>query len=107
MGDCSKPDQLSKYPGWKSNFFCSRGHLTPYGDFKDNWERDLTMVMTNIAPQWQEFNGGNWMAVEQAVTDYVDKIKNDLYVFTGTGKFITRPYSYLHSSSPCDYFKLP
>ena len=42
--------------------------------------------MTNIAPQWQDFNGGNWNAVEQAVKDYATASGHGVYVFTGTGK---------------------
>jgi len=69
----------------KKNQFCSRGHLTPNADFKDKAERELTMVNTNIAPQWQPFNGGNWAGVEDAVRKYAEANKRQLYVFTGTG----------------------
>ena len=41
--------------------------------------------MTNVAPQWQKFNGQNWAKVEEAVKEYVKAKKTDLYVFTGTG----------------------
>ena len=43
--------------------------------------------MTNVAPQWQEFNAGNWAAVENAVKQYVQNVGHLVYVFTGTGKF--------------------
>ena len=43
--------------------------------------------MTNIAPQWQDFNAGNWNAVEQAVKSYVTTAGHKVYVFTGTGKY--------------------
>ena len=76
--DCSKP------PGTTGNYYCSRGHLTPSAAFDTKDERDLTFKMTNVAPQWQEFNGGNWAAVENAIKTYVQTKKTDLYVFTGT-----------------------
>ena len=43
--------------------------------------------MSNVALQWQKFNGGNWAAVERAVKTYVQAVKRGVYVFTGTGKF--------------------
>ncbi len=43
------------------------------------------MVNTNVAPQWQMFNSGNWARVEAAVVSYVQKNKRNLYVVTGTG----------------------
>ena len=80
-GDCKKPATAT------GNYFCSRGHLTPNGAFDTKDERDITFKMTNAAPQWQEFNSENWAAVENAVKDYVQKKKREVYVFTGTGKF--------------------
>ena len=82
-GDCSKPQ------GAHGEYFCSRGHLTPSGAFNTEAERKLTFIMTNVAPQWQPFNEGNWAAVEQAVKNYVQCVQHDVYVFTGTGKFTT------------------
>jgi DNA/RNA endonuclease G (NUC1) len=48
------------------------------------------MINTNIAPQWQLFNGRNWAALEDAVRKYVDRNQHSVYVFTGTGKIIER-----------------
>ena len=45
------------YDGNKQRFF-SRGHLTPNSDYYTPKERQLTMINTNIAPQWQQFNAG-------------------------------------------------
>ena len=49
-------------------------------------ERHLTMVNTNIAPQWQLFNSQNWAVLEGAVTTYSNRKNRIVYVFTGTGK---------------------
>lgn len=64
--------------------FCARGHLTPNADFANNEERSYTMVTTNIAPQWQAFNGGNWQILEVALRRYATDTRNPLYVITGT-----------------------
>ena len=82
-GDCSRPSHVAK----NSQYFCSRGHLTPKGAFDTQDERDLTFIMTNVAPQWQQFNGENWRKVEEAVKEYVQAVGHEVYVFTGTGKF--------------------
>jgi DNA/RNA endonuclease G (NUC1) len=49
-------------------------------------ERALTMVNTNIAPQWQLFNAQNWATLERAVRSYSSDNKRRVYVVTGTGK---------------------
>ena len=64
--------------------FCSRGHLTPNADFADPEEREYTMVTTNIAPQWQAFNGGNWAVLETLMRGFATDENHVLYVFTGT-----------------------
>ena len=60
--------------------------------------------MTNVAPQWQEFNAGNWAAVENAVKQYVQTVKRGVYVFTGTGKLTTlRVSSFQYAFHFCIY----
>ncbi|XP_028391451.1 uncharacterized protein LOC114516229 [Dendronephthya gigantea] len=70
--------------GEKDREFCNRGHLAPSGAFNTKNERDLTFIMTNIAPQWDVFNEGNWRMVEKAVKDYAKTVQHGVYVFTGT-----------------------
>ena len=72
------------YDSVKQQFF-ARGHLTPNADFSTEQERALTMITTNIAPQWQRFNSGNWNYLEAAIRQYATNTNHDLYVFTGTG----------------------
>ena len=76
------------------NLFLGRGHLTPDGDFKknENCEKSFTYIYTNVAPQWQLFNAGNWAVLEGAIRRYADDLavqpggtKPLLYIFTGTG----------------------
>jgi len=80
-------NQGGKFLNYDSqNNFLAKGHLTPNGDFKDdNSERSFTYITTNIAPQWQPFNAGNWAKIESAVTTYAKNKGRTLYVFTGTG----------------------
>lgn len=74
------------YNGQNQQFF-ARGHLTPNADFNTEEERELTMITTNIAPQWQRFNAGNWNNLETAIRQYATNNQQALYVFTGTGRY--------------------
>ena len=78
---------LGKYYNRSKQWFFSGGHLTPNSDYHTPEERQLTMINTNIAPQWQQFNAGNWMVVENAVRKYSNKNRRPVYVVTGTGDF--------------------
>lgn len=68
--------------------FYARGHLTPNADFITEQGRALTMITTNIAPQWQLFNAGNWNNLEKAIRRYATNTDHALYVFTGTGMYL-------------------
>lgn len=43
-----------------SQYFLSRGHMSPNGDFIDAASQDASFCFTNTAPQFQTFNVGNW-----------------------------------------------
>lgn len=87
VDDYRSDKQIGLYPNYntKNDQFLSRGHLVANGDFFAKKEKELTFINTNIAPQWQLFNGGNWANVEKAVRDYAKNATRDVYVFTGTG----------------------
>lgn len=38
----------------------------------------------NAAPQWQDFNAGNWVGIEDNTRTYVEDHGNDLMVYSGT-----------------------
>ena len=60
------------------------GHLAPNADFLYKSWRAATFHMTNVAPQWQGINAGNWKTMEGAIRKYA-KVKNrDLQITTGT-----------------------
>ncbi|KAK3747244.1 hypothetical protein QZH41_010404, partial [Actinostola sp. cb2023] len=70
----------------RSNHYCAKGHLVPNADYGSNAQRTaVTFILTNAAPQWQKFNGGNWMLLEKDVRDYANSVKRKIYVFTGVG----------------------
>ncbi|CAH3167576.1 unnamed protein product, partial [Porites lobata] len=60
------------------------GHLTPNADYADENDRQRTMLPTNIAPQWQGFNDGNWCVMEQFLRRFANIERHELYIFTGT-----------------------
>ncbi|KAK3740259.1 hypothetical protein QZH41_017832 [Actinostola sp. cb2023] len=87
VDDYNSGRQETDFPGFdvKKQYFCSKGHFTPNSDFGPIDERSLTFITTNIAPQWQKFNGGNWATLENDVRAYVTAKNRQVYVFTGVG----------------------
>jgi len=67
-----------------SGLFLARGHLAPNADFIFYSWMDSSYHFVNVAPQWQSFNGGNWMYFENGCRDFVDQRGIDLVVYTGT-----------------------
>ena len=63
--------------------------MVPNADYGQNSpdKAATTFILTNVAPQWQKFNGGNWLNMEKAVRAYTNNKNRNVYVFTGTGKF--------------------
>ncbi len=37
-----------------------------------------------MAPQWQVFNGGNWVDIENSIRDLAEDQGRDVMVYTGT-----------------------
>lgn len=67
-----------------SNQFMSRGHLAPNADFIFYSWMDATFHFINVAPQWQSFNGVNWVGLENGARDFVVDKAIDAIVYTGT-----------------------
>jgi len=64
--------------------YLARGHLTPSGDLLyRNWQ-EVTYMYSNVVPQWQVVNNGNWREVEEAVRNRAKAKKSTFQVFTGT-----------------------
>lgn len=43
-----------------TEYYMSRGHMAPDGDFIDAASQDASYYFMNTAPQFQTFNNGNW-----------------------------------------------
>ncbi len=72
-----KSESLAKkYIKNDDEHFLSRGHLTPKADFVHGFEQASTFHYINAAPQWQVFNGGNWVNVESDVRNLLKKTKD-------------------------------
>ena len=81
----------NKYINPKSNYFLTRGHLSAKADYVYGSQQRATFHFVNVSPQWQTFNGGNWVALESSVQLYAGKKKLDLVVYTGTYGVATLP----------------
>eukprot|EP00091_Calanus_sinicus_P020910 TRINITY_DN5982_c0_g1_i1.p1 TRINITY_DN5982_c0_g1~~TRINITY_DN5982_c0_g1_i1.p1 ORF type:complete len:403 (+),score=107.57 TRINITY_DN5982_c0_g1_i1:79-1287(+) len=78
-------DLADKYvQDFDSGLFLARGHLAPNADFIFYSWMDATYHFVNVAPQWQAFNGGNWMYFENGCRDFAVDRQLDLVVYTGT-----------------------
>lgn len=65
--------------------FLARGHLAPAADFNFLLDKRATYSMLNVAPQWQQINGGTWKSVEMGVrAQSTGNKKRSFDVFTGT-----------------------
>jgi len=69
---------------FNSGLFLARGHLAPNADFIFYSLMDSTYHFINVAPQWQSFNGKNWMYFETGLRDFAVERSLDLSLYTGT-----------------------
>jgi len=64
--------------------YMARGHLAPNADFIFYSWMDSSFHFINVAPQWQTFNGKNWMYLESGVRDFIMDRAFDAVIYTGT-----------------------
>ncbi|XP_018321768.1 uncharacterized protein LOC108734632 [Agrilus planipennis] len=69
------------------HMYFARGHLTPKCDFTYPSEQRLTHNYFNAAPQWQQFNAGNWKVLEARIKDFVTKSTTFDYIVVYTGTY--------------------
>jgi len=69
------------FPG--GDVYIARGHLAPNADFMTYAWQDATFTFIDVAPQWQSFNAGNWLDIENGVRYLAEQI-GELMVWTGT-----------------------
>ena len=53
-----------------STKYFSKGHLSPKYDFVYKSMQQATYYFLNSAPQFREFDSGNWDALEDGIIDY-------------------------------------
>merc|ERR550519_2541828 len=69
------------FPG--GSIYIARGHLAPNADYMLYAWQDATFTFIDVAPQWQSFNAGNWLVVEDGVRSLAET-NGDILVWTGT-----------------------
>ena len=74
-----------------STSFLARGHLAPDGDGIFRSWSFTTYFYTNVAPEWQVVNAGNWLRVENAARSKASQLGVDLEIYTGTYDVMTLP----------------
>merc|ERR1712117_373370 len=52
-----------------SKLFLARGHLSPDASFVYAFQQLATYYFINVAPQFQSFNAGNWVDLEDKARD--------------------------------------
>ncbi|KAL7011614.1 hypothetical protein ACKWTF_014357 [Chironomus riparius] len=67
-----------------SEVFLSRGHIAAMTDFIFATEQRATFHFLNAAPQWQTFNGYNWVSVEISSRILASDRGINLDVYSGT-----------------------
>lgn len=66
------------------DFFLARGHLAARADFIFETQQRTSFYLMNAAPQWQSFNDGNWVHIENGVRNFLSQRNIDAEVYTGT-----------------------
>jgi len=77
--------------GSRSRIYLARGHLAPDSDFQYNVQQHATYFFINVAPQFQAFNGGNWVVLENNAREYANKTGRNITVYTGTHDILKYP----------------
>lgn len=83
-------DLGDKYITSTTSYF-ARGHIVAKADFVYGSAHWSTFWYLNCAPQWQTFNGGNWMYLESSVRSFASNAQLDLEVYTGVHGITTLP----------------
>lgn len=85
ISESLQPCLTNTYNAYNGNSF-SRGHQVASGDRQTTVSEDnQTFYYSNMTPQNQTLNGGNWMQLESAVQSYGNSVSglDTLYMVTG------------------------
>ncbi|XP_071442883.1 uncharacterized protein [Hetaerina americana] len=85
-------DELGlKYIQSDGDHYLARGHFSAKADFIYGAIQRATFYFINAAPQWQSFNGANWVSLETNLRDFAASSKLNLSVWTGSYGVTTLP----------------
>ncbi|XP_053675638.1 uncharacterized protein LOC128725886 [Anopheles nili] len=70
--------------GTDNGIFMARGHIAARADFIYGTQQNATFWFLNAAPQWQNFNAGNWERIEAAAKTFVALRNIRVRVYGGT-----------------------
>ncbi|XP_041969873.1 uncharacterized protein LOC121726536 [Aricia agestis] len=62
----------------------SRGHLASKTDFVFAFGQRASFHYVNCAPQWKDFNGGNWNTLEVDLRNHIHNEDYETVIYTGT-----------------------
>ena len=77
--DCSLMDYYN--PG--DGLYLARGHLAPKADLLYTDWQEASYMYSNVVPQWQRINNGNWRTVEEGVRAAARRRGSTFSVYTG------------------------
>ncbi|XP_058838320.1 uncharacterized protein LOC131694004 [Topomyia yanbarensis] len=67
-----------------SGIYMARGHIAARADFIYGTQQNATFWFLNAAPQWQNFNDGNWARIEDSARSFVASRNIQVTVYGGT-----------------------
>ncbi|CAH0397506.1 unnamed protein product [Chilo suppressalis] len=67
-----------------NNQYFAQGHLAAKSDFIFATGQRSTFYLINAAPQWQQFNAGNWKTLEQNLRARIGNAGYTTIIYTGT-----------------------
>ncbi|XP_053688314.1 uncharacterized protein LOC128737661 [Sabethes cyaneus] len=67
-----------------TGIYMARGHIAARADFIYGTQQNATFWFLNAAPQWQNFNDGNWLRIEDSSRAFVASRNLQVTVYGGT-----------------------
>ena len=84
----TEESSLLDYYNPGDGLYLARGHLAPKADLLYTDWQEASYMYSNVVPQWQRINNGNWKTVEEAVRAAARRRGVTFQVYTGAfGRF--------------------
>jgi len=80
----NQEDSILDYYDPGDGLYLARGHLAPKADLLYTDWQEASYMYSNVVPQWQRINNGNWGTVEVGVRAAARRRGVTFQVFTGT-----------------------